>query len=182
MDAPPSKSTRWFFEEVQIHEPSLRAYLRRAFPWLSDADDLVQDVMSRAWRAAQEGTIRSGRAFVFAAARNAALDLFRRRRIVTMEPLAESGPASVLDDGVDVAETVSRHEELALLREAIRSLPERCRQVLVLRKIHGLPQKEIAARLGISEHTVEVQTANAVHRCADFLRGRGMSERETGRA
>lgn len=33
--------TRWFFEEVQPHEPKLRAYLRHRFPTLTDVDDIV---------------------------------------------------------------------------------------------------------------------------------------------
>jgi DNA-directed RNA polymerase specialized sigma24 family protein len=42
--------------------------------------------------------------------------------------------------------------------------------VLLLRKIHGLSQKEISARLGISEHTVESLVSRAVRRCTTHLR------------
>src|SRR5262245_21476687 len=54
---------------------------------------------------------------------------------------------SVLDDTSGVVDVVTRRQEQTLLAEAIRTLPERCREVLILRKIHGLSQKEIAARL-----------------------------------
>lgn len=174
MDSPPSKQTRWFFEEVHAHESSLRAYLRRAFPWLREVDELVQDSLARLWRAGQDGKVDSGRAFLFATARHAALDLCRRNRIVHLEPLTETGDLSVIDDGPGVVEIVSQREELALLADAIRSLPERCRQVLTLRKIYGLPQKQIALELGMSEHTVEVQTANGMRRCAKYLRSHGV--------
>jgi RNA polymerase sigma-70 factor (ECF subfamily) len=46
--------------------------------------------------------------------------------------------------------------------------------VLTLRKIYALSQKEIAAQLGISEHTVEVQVANGMRRCAAFLAKHGL--------
>jgi RNA polymerase sigma-70 factor (ECF subfamily) len=36
----------------------------------------------------------------------------------------------------------------------------------MLRKIHGLPQKEIAARLGIAEHTVEKHISYGIRLCA----------------
>jgi RNA polymerase sigma-70 factor (ECF subfamily) len=64
--------------------------------------------------------------------------------------------------------------ELELLTQAIQSLPDRCREVLTLRKIEGLSQREIAARMGISEHTVEAQVANGMRRCAQFFRDRGI--------
>ena len=49
-----------------------------------------------------------------------------------------------------VGDLVIRRQELDLLAEAVRSLPERCRQVFLLRKIQNLSQREIALRLGIS--------------------------------
>lgn len=174
MDYPPTQNPRWFDEEVHAHQASLRAYLRRAFPWIADPDDLVQDAMARLWKASRSGGVRSGKAFLFATARNAAVDLARHNAVVPMERLEDLPALSVLDDRLGVAETVSRREELELLAEAIRVLPDRCRQVLTLRKIYGLSQKEIASRLGISEHTVEVHTANGMRRCARFMREHGL--------
>jgi RNA polymerase sigma-70 factor (ECF subfamily) len=56
---------------------------------------------------------------------------------------------------------------------AIQSLPERCREVMTLRKVYGLPQKEIAARLGISECTVSAQLTIGVRKCTEsFARDR----------
>jgi RNA polymerase sigma-70 factor (ECF subfamily) len=51
--------------------------------------------------------------------------------------------------------------------------------VLTLCKVYGLPHREVAQRLGISEHTVNAQVALGVVRCRNFLRARGlMRERE----
>jgi len=62
---------------------------------------------------------------------------------------------------------------LQLLIQAIQSLPDRCRQVVTLRKIYGLSQKETAARLDITENTVEVQSAIGLRKCIEFFRHRG---------
>ena len=49
MNSPRSESCRWFAEEVQPHEPALRAFLRQRFPEVQDADDLVQETILKAW-------------------------------------------------------------------------------------------------------------------------------------
>jgi RNA polymerase sigma-70 factor (ECF subfamily) len=60
-----------------------------------------------------------------------------------------------------------------LLSEAVRTLPNRCRQVLTLRLLYNMSQKEIAAELGISGHTVKAQLAKGMRRCADYFQVRG---------
>jgi RNA polymerase sigma-70 factor (ECF subfamily) len=77
-----------------------------------------------------------------------------------------------LDHKPDAAETASHDDELALLAAAIHALPERCREVLVLRKLHGLSQKQIAEKLGISENTVAAQASFGVRRCMEYFRDR----------
>ncbi len=177
MNSEPSDPGRWFAEEVQVHETSLRGYLRAGFPWLRDVDDLVQDSYLRLFRARSRGPVRSAKAFLFATARNAALDLFRRNRAVPFEALTEESSVSVLQEEPSAAEIACLNQELEILAEAIRRLPERCRQVLTLRRIYGLSQKEIAARLGISENTVEVQVGIGLRRCTQYLRRRGVAPR-----
>ena len=169
-----SETARWFEEQVRPHEPGLRAWLRSHFPALVDADDLVQDSFIRLLRARETGSIENPRAFLFATARNAALDRYRHERVIAMEPLVSADVSSVQEDRCDVAETVSRAQEIEMLHQAIQSLPGRCREIMTLRKIHGLPNREIAARLGISVHTVNAQLVNGLVRCRDFLRERGV--------
>jgi RNA polymerase sigma-70 factor (ECF subfamily) len=106
---------------------------------------------------------------LFTTARHLALDQLRRRQIVPMEALVDFEGDTLVDHEPGIAETVSRRQELALLAEAIQTLPDRCRQILTLRKIYGLPQKEIARQLGIAEHTVEAQVGVGVRRCAEYL-------------
>lgn len=169
-----TEQARWFAEEVQPHEPELRAFLRRHFPTVQDIDDLVQESYARLLRAKHRGLIAEPRAYLFSTARNAAFDLFRRKRIVSIEDLAESRRLSVVDDGPDAAEAASHTQEIELLIEAIEALPQRCREVLTLRKLHGLSYRDIAVRLGISENTVNAQLAIGVVRCRQYLAARGV--------
>ena len=166
---------RWFAEEVQPHESALRSYLRAQFPRLQDIDDIVQDTYARLVRARRMGKIHETRPYLFATARNAALDLCRRNQIVSIENIVEIDRLSVVEDGPGVAEHVNHDQELALLTDAIRALPARCRQVLTLRKLHGLTHRAIADQLGISENTVSAQITIGVFRIRNFLLNHGVT-------
>lgn len=166
---------RWFAEEVQPHEAALRSYLRAQFPRLRDIDDIVQDTYARLVRARSQGKITEARPYLFVTARNAALDQCRRNQVVAIDSVVEMDRLSVVEDRPGVAEHVSHDQELALLTDAIRALPERCRQVLTLRKLHGLSHRAIAEQLGISENTVSAQITLGVFRIRNYLRDHGVS-------
>ncbi len=165
---------RWFAEEVQPYEPALRAYLQGRFPSLVDHDDIVQDTYARMLRAHATGTIRHPKAFLFTTARNSALDFFRRKRAVSLDDVTHFDESAVLVDRPDLVEIVSREQELEILAEAVRSLPDRCRQVMMLRYLDGLAYKEIAVQLAISPETVKAQMAKGMRRCAEYFRERGL--------
>lgn len=162
------KLTHWFAQQVQPHEPILRAWLLQRYGSRLDIDDVVQESFVRVLRAGATAELRSPKAFLFATARNLALDQMRRHEFSRTEPLAEDDALHVLDEQ-DVPEEVARHQELSHLTEAIQSLPDRCRQIFTLRKIYGLSQAEIAAQLDISEHTVSVQLTRGLHKCTAYF-------------
>lgn len=168
-------AARWFAEEVQLHEPALRAYLRRQFPTLANHDDVVQESYLKLWRARGLGRIRSLKAYLFAIARNETLAVFRRQRSSPEISVADWEALRILDDKADVVESLSTDQELALALEAIDDLPARCREVVRLRSLDGLSYGEIAAKLSISEHTVRFQMAKGVKRCIQFFRKRGVT-------
>jgi len=147
----------------------LRAWLRSRFRSEDDIDDIVQESYLRLLGARANGELSSPKAFLFAVARNLALDRFRRRKIVRTESLAEYEAHFVLEDGWDTPEIIAHNQELELLTQAIQSLPDRCRQIFTLRKVYGLSQPEIAAQLGLSENTVSAQLTIGVKKCMAFM-------------
>lgn len=176
MDSPQSKQAQWFSEEVQPHEPSLRAYLHASFPSVhSEIDDVVQTSYLRIWRKRAEEPIQSAKAFLFTIARHLAVDLVRRAKRSPIEAVGDLASLDVIDDKVSIADAVSHAERVRLLVAAIDALPPRCREVMVLRKLKFLPQREVAARLGISEAGVEIQLTRGIVRCRDYLGRRGVS-------
>ncbi len=170
-----TEHSQWFSSEVQPHEPALRAYLRSRFPSLGDPDDVVQETYTRLLREKDAGRIRHPRAFLFTAARNIALDFFRRRRRTAgTETVTHSSLENVVEDRPGAVELLSRQQELEILTEAVQSLPERCRQVIMLRYLKSCSYKEIATLLGISTETVKTHLAKGVERCAEYFEARGL--------
>jgi RNA polymerase sigma factor (sigma-70 family) len=170
-----AEQSRWFALEVQPHEPALRAYLHSHFPRLQDSDDVIQETYTRLLREKHAGRIQHTRAFMFTAARNVALDFFRRRRTSGADAIPHSDPTSVVEDRPDAAEALSQRQELEIVAEAVRALPTRCRQVIMLRYLKGCSYKEIAALLDVSTETVKTQMAKGVQRCAEFCAERGLA-------
>lgn len=176
--APTVDQSRWFAEEVHPHDSQLKAYLRGSFPSVRDVDDLVQESYLQIWRRQLATPIRGAKSFLFKIARHLAIDSLRHGARSPIDHVADIGQLAVLDTKANAAETAVTSEELELLVIAIESLPPRCREVVILRKLRGLSQKEIALRMGITERTVEVQGTKGLHRCEEFLRERGVMRRD----
>jgi RNA polymerase sigma factor (sigma-70 family) len=176
-DNPPVSSlsmAQWFVREVQPHEAALRAYLRVRFPSIKDIDDLIQETFARILRTRTGVPVRSPKALLFTVARNTAIDQLRREQIVRIDGLADLEQLPVYDHAPGAAEALSHEQELRLLEEAVESLPARCQQILILKKIHGLSYAEIGERLGIKSNTISAQLTIGVLRCRRFLEERGV--------
>lgn len=170
-----AERARWFANEVRPHGAALRSYLRGAFPSVrTEVDDVIQESYLRTWKARAVQPILSARAFLFRVARNLALDAVRHRQASPIDHGTRLDGLSVIEDKPDAAEAASRQDRIGLLAEAIARLPDRCREIFILHKIKQLSRHEVAARLGLSERTIEVQTARANRRCAVYLRKRGV--------
>jgi RNA polymerase sigma factor (sigma-70 family) len=171
------EQSRWFADEVLPHEAKLRAWLRGRFPAVTDVDDLVQEAYARLMEAHATGPIACPRALLFVTARNLALNHLRHQRIERPEGAVEMDALSVADERIGAPEALVQAEDFQVLIRAIQSLPDRCRQIVTLRKIYGLSQKEVAERLGLAEHTVEAQGGIGLHKCIEYFRRHGYSPR-----
>jgi RNA polymerase sigma-70 factor (ECF subfamily) len=72
-------------------------------------------------------------------------------------------PETTTELSVPAADRDTLEQEVQLaLKEAVASLPERCREIFELSRVHGLKYAEIAATLEISIKTVEAQMGKAI--------------------
>jgi RNA polymerase sigma-70 factor (ECF subfamily) len=125
----------------------------------SEAEDIAQDALLRAWR--RRSTLREAERrnqWLATIVRNEA---FRQHARIRPDPIATIEAHEGAEDAAVVA-TVERAD----LHAALRALNERDRQLLELRYSEDLTQTAIARRLGIPLGTVKVR----LHRARDKLR------------
>jgi len=170
-----SKIDAWFVAEVLPLEAPLERFLRRHFGSSDEIADLRQEVYLRVYNAASRSLPLLTKPFVFMTARNLLRDRARRERIVSIEAVADLEALNVIDEAALADQVVSAREELRHLQVALDRLPPRCREVVMLRKIHGISQREVARQLGITEDTVERQVSKGVRALASALFGHAPS-------
>lgn len=167
---------QWIETELPKHEPALRAFLRMKFPQIEDQEDLLHETYLRVIRACATGRIELTKAFFYTVARNLGYDYCRRKALVPMEPLEEAGESAVVTFEQNAADHAVLENDLAVLSAAITALPERAREVIVLRKLKGLSLREISAQLGISEKTCMAHINVALAKVRTFLAEHGVTK------
>jgi len=128
-----------------FHTP-LQQFIRRRVVDDSTAEDLLQEVFLKIHQ--HIGGLKDARqleSWLYRLTRNSIIDYYRTaRQAVTLESVGElTLPEELPDDDI-----VS--ELLPSVRAMVYNLPPQDRQALVLTEYHGLTQKELAERLGIS--------------------------------
>lgn len=146
---------RWLAARVLPHEPALRAWLSRRLGAGLEADDVVQEAYAVLVGLDDVSHVRDPRAYFFATARSVVLQHVRRSRIVAIEAVAEIDRLDIDHDERSPDQHALAGEELRRIATLIAALPARCREAFTLRKVQGLSQREIAARMKVSENTVE---------------------------
>jgi RNA polymerase sigma factor (sigma-70 family) len=172
----------WFVREVIPLEAALMRLFRSHWRNAADIADLRQELYVGLYEAGQAGLPGNTRAFVFRSARNLLINRARREQVVSIELVAE---LETLDSGMDTLTPerhVSAREDLKRLRLGLEQLPPRCREVITLRRIEGLSQREAAARMGVTEHTVERQMVVGMRALVDFMLGGSGKIRREGAA
>lgn len=153
----------WFATEILPLEGILTGYLGRVWANSADVLDLRQDIYIRVYESARKSLPVAPKAFLFATARNLMTDRIRHNRVVSIESAQDFDSLNVLIDEITPERRLSSREELRLLAQAFDSLSDKCRNVVWLRRIEGLTQRETAQRLGLREGAVESQLARGMH-------------------
>lgn len=169
----PDSLREWFCREVLPHEAALTRFIRRNWTNQSDIAELRQDVYVRVFEAARAQRPLNPKAYLFTIARNHLINAARRARIVSFDLVADLEAASVAEDQATPERLLSARDELRHVQAALAQMPERRREIVMLKKIEGLSQNEIATRLGVSVSTVEKQLTAGMRFIAEWMLGAG---------
>ena len=145
------------------HAGKVLALARRILRDDGDAEDIVQEVFSQAWRTATRfepgrGTVAG---WLLMMARSRAIDRLRARQVrpdtvgnVVLETMPGNTPPP--------SEQVLLSEQVAQIREGLVALPAEQRTALELAYFEGLSQSEIAERLAAPLGTIKTRIRTAL--------------------
>ena len=131
-----------------------------------DARDLVQDLFCYLWDNAHTLSVAvSLKAYLLTSLRNRCLNVLRDRRIRDEhnDKLVEAQTFSGTEDVELDEEVVER------LHAALDSLPDKCKEIILLKVVDDKTNKEIAKQLNIAETTVKTQVQRAYRMLRDKL-------------
>jgi RNA polymerase sigma-70 factor (ECF subfamily) len=144
----------WVAEHILPREDMVRAWLRRRTS-AEDVDEILQDAYCRIAMLDEVDHIQRPDAYFFSIVRNLFVRRLKRQRIVPFEVIADVD--AYLDDQPSPEKQASDRSDYARMLAVMAGLPERCRNIVHLRKIEGWSQKRIAEHLGMTEKAVEKQ-------------------------
>lgn len=135
----------------------------------AEAEDLAQEAMLRLWRAApgwQPGAAKVS-TWLYRVVVNLATDRLRRRRNVALEdaPEPEDGRPGAVAGLIEA-------DRVAALEAALKALPDRQREAVILRHLEGLSNPEIAEIMGLGVEAVESLVARGKRGLAQRLAAR----------
>jgi RNA polymerase sigma factor (sigma-70 family) len=150
----------------------LMRFIGRRVPNDSEVEDLVQDVFVRiAARDSSEPVEHLG-AYVMRTAQSVIADRSRRWRSRRVEMHVPFEPESHGGEEIDPERVLTGREDLRAATAALLSLPERTRNVFILRRLEGYRHRDIAAHLGISVSAVEKHMVRAIQHISSEMEQR----------
>lgn len=169
----------WLARYVMPHEMALRRWLgSRRFNGI-DVDEIIQETYAILCEIKSVEHIRDPKQYAFQTAYSIILAQLRRSRIVSIATVANLEELSAAADAPSAECQVCDREELRAVEDVIMNLPERVRNIFVLRRIEGMSQREVAQRLGVSENVVEKGVGQGVRALMTAFKRGGKSRADT---
>lgn len=142
---------------------------------MADAEDVAQTVFLRLGRG-ENLEPKNAASYLYRAAINGALDLLRRRKTASAEPIEAAAAITSSAPGDSPEAEISTRQLAQLLRQAISELSPRAAEMFTLRYVEELGNREIAALMGTSQAVVAVM----LHQSRSRLKKR-LAELERGK-
>ena len=142
----------------------LKGFLKKVLPVGEDEESIMQEIYLKLWskRTIVE-TDKNFETFLFTLARNMVIDVMRKR--LNKQKYLEDLYTQLKEEQRNSLDTLAAVEYSELeqkIFELINKLPEKRQEIFKLNRIEGFTYKEIAAKLDISENTVDTQIRKAL--------------------
>ena len=158
------------------HHRMLVGYLTARLHSEQEAKEVAQEAYVRLLQLQDPGTPGLLRAYLFRTATNLAIDRLRHRRIQRRseeQPELFESLSATRAESDDPATLLLAREQADRLLGYLQELPIKCQRVIRLHRLEGLPQHEVALRVGISARMVRRYVTYAMVYC--HLRLDGMA-------
>lgn len=138
-----------------------------AYGYIPDAEsceDVVQEAFISVWEK-EKDTLPENEfyAYLVRCVRNGCISYLRKDKkglILSMDEV-QVPQMEQWSENHEAEQTKHQHPE-DILNEIMKILPERCREIFLMSKLHAMKYREIANKLNISEKTVENQMGKAI--------------------
>lgn len=139
-----------------------------------DAEDIVQEVFSQAWRQAARFDVARGNvvAWLVTMTRTRAIDVLRRRK-ARPELVHTEMPVEVADASAGQDVRVEWQHRAREIRRALGTLPHLQRMAIELAYFDGLSHSEIAEQLEVPLGTIKTRVRQGLLKIRDCLAGAG---------
>jgi len=161
--------TQWFLRNILPHEPALRGWLARRRPLGIEIDDIIQEAYAVLADLKTVEDIRFPRAYLFQVVRSVITKHVRRARVVSIHAIDDLTQLGYADEGPSPERIAIDRDQLRRLAEAIGSMPAKTQEAFILRRVDGLSQREISARMAVSENTVEKHISRGLRLLMDWF-------------
>lgn len=151
----------------QEHNRALVGFLVARLQSEAEAHDVAQEAYVRLLQLEQASAVSFLRAHLFTIAGNLAIDRIRKRQVRERNSPQEFFEELLTRPGPD--RTAMAQEELVLIKDALRELPEKCRRAFMLHIFAGHSVQQIATQMQLTDRMIRHYVARAMAVCRQRL-------------
>jgi RNA polymerase sigma-70 factor (ECF subfamily) len=144
-----------------VSYPGLVMYSEQYTTDRMEAEEIVQDFFVRFWQKHRRIIPSDSlKGYMFSSVKNGSLNFLKHKKVEEkyIQKISDISDNNLLyDPDLYVVSELQKK-----IKDSIELLPEKCREIFILSRLHGMKNEEIAADLNISKRTVETQISKAL--------------------
>jgi len=156
-------------ESFKRHEKALRYYISSFFITPQDIEDITQETFLRTFKSDIQDKVIKPKSFMFRVAKNLIMSEYRRSSYKLTDYIEDIGREAEPLDVSNIENDFEVQRKLGLFCEALAGLSEKCRRIIIMRKVYGLSIKDISRRLDMSTSAINWNIAKGMTHCDNLI-------------